>query len=441
MSRRALAAWLIVAALHPRVANARHMTVRGTIVASGGWTDNARSLPSDMPGGGQSDELFDLQPGMYALFESPATMWQLAARMTASSYVHDAGARAYSGRVEWGGFFELSPSSTILLGAGATIGRFNSFTTLDGALGTGVVALPPSGVTYSAFAGQEQAAHDFSPAWRGLQGLEVNSFIPLDAATQPDSVSLDHHFGAERSWARDALGLELRNTYMHFSSLAAMPGVTARPEQSQLGEMATARWRHQLARDFTSELSAGGGVISRANDFGGAILLPVAGAVLRYSIEGGQAELVYAHTAVANVFVGQTFVSDAGTLRGGLPLARKARIGLAASVGASRGRAADTMNGTYGPAVTVLIADVALTWAVTDQLGLSLRWQVTDQRGGSAATQVVPSFTRDVVLVSLSGVYPGQQGGGLPYQSALRLREEREQDEREQRERDAAAGR
>ncbi len=438
--RRALARSFLAAVL-PGVligaasADARVM-VRGAILASGGWTDNARSQPSSAPGGQQRDEFFDLQPGMIVAHETPTFVEQLGVRLTSSSYLENPEARAYAGRLDWGGFFELSPSSSILLGASGQIGRFNTFTTLDGAAGTPITALPPSGITFTTLGAQEQAAHDFSPAWRGLQGLEVNSFLPLSSgAAQPKSVSVDHRFGGERSYVRDALGFEIRNAYALYTAVAG-----SRAQQAQLTESIVGRWRHELSREFGSQLDAGAAVVTRADDFGGALFLPVVTAMLRYTVDAGQAEASYSHAATANVFVGQTFVSDSGVLRLGLPLGRS-RFALSGSLGVSRGRAANTSDGTYGPAISVLVADAALSWAATPEVGVSLRYQLTDQHGGAVMDQLAPSYLRSTVLLSIAAVYPAQQRAGLPYRGALQLREEREQSEREQRERDAAAAR
>lgn len=413
---------LAVFALWPAAVAEARVSFHGVVSAAGGVTDNASGSPAAGADAAQTDGFAEFSPGLVMAHETPRVVQQLSYRFSANLFAGETRANSYTHRLDWGAFFDLSRTSSVLLGLSTTQGKFNTLAAPAGMGG----ALPPTGVNYLATTFQEGITKDFSREWRGLQFLTIGAFIPLaDDAAQGKGLNVDHRLGAERAYARDALGFEVRFGYSLYG------GTTAAPERQQFDDAAVVRWRRELSRTLQSQLDVGVGMVMEP-DFSGIVWLPVVNASLRYSRGAGQLALGYGHAVQGNVLVGQTFVVDSLSLHGSHPLGNTS-FSVSAGVSGQHGRTADTANGALGSTTDTLGADAALSWAISDTWGMGLRYQVSHQTSDTDIMGVAPSFTRNVVLLTVSGVFPGQSGsGGLPYRAPLQLRSEREAADEEQ---------
>src|SRR5262249_55486820 len=135
------------------------------------------------------------------------------------------------------------------------------------------------------------------------------------------------------------------------------------PQPTQLLTSLVFRWRHDLGNFWVSQLEAGVMEIMRARDGGGRIWQPTGAASIRYAKLFGQAELQYRHLAQANVFVGQTFITDQILLSGAIPLGSlRSPFSLSLGGGYSHGRLVDVNMGSLPNSVDLIEVDTALIW-------------------------------------------------------------------------------
>jgi hypothetical protein len=123
---------------------------------------------------------------------------------------------------------------------------------------------------------------------------------------------------------------------------------------------------------------------------------------LRYQRELAFAELLAAHMPELNVYLGQTLVTDAVTLRSLLPLDRAERFRLVALGTAQRGSV--IAGGGLEPAIDLLVADVGFLYQpVTYPVMASLDYNLEDQSGHTVGTTIYPSLHRQMVMLTLTG--------------------------------------
>src|SRR5262249_40946180 len=160
---------------------------------------------------------------------------------------------------------------------------------------------------------------ELSPVVRGIQGLAFTTYDPYgENVAAARSYELTSTLGLERSWVHDALGAELRNTYVDIEAFTGPDRVFHDRQQALLNAL-VGRWRHDIARYFASEVDLGVAEVMRAEDFGGRLWQPTGLAAIRYAREEGQAELLYTHGAQLNAYLGQVFLTDEILLRGAVP--------------------------------------------------------------------------------------------------------------------------
>src|SRR5215831_4761559 len=386
----------------------------GALSVGGGYTDNVIAAPDDTAAR-EGDSFAEVRPSLILGYRSERALHRLSYAFSASFFVQHSEANSYSNVLDYNAAIETSARTVLQLGASASEGRFNTFNLLRMPSTQAVGALPTGGFTYLALGAREGLTWDPTPRWRAIQGLRFSTFSGLgNDVVLPTSYDTVLDLRTDRSWATHALGAELRSDYTLFGETRAM-GMVVVPRRQQIVETLLARWRHDLNPSWSSELDAGITTALNADDFGKYIVEFAGGAALRYRKDPGQAELAYTHGAQPNVFVGQSFVVDAVALRAGLPVWARI-LTLDGATGYSHGRAIDVGTGMTGSSVDVWLADAGLLWLPPSlQLAFALRYAHFQQLGASSGMVGLPSITRNVVLLTVSGAYPGQpaaRGGG-----------------------------
>src|SRR5207237_1343185 len=149
-------------------------------------------------------------------------------------------------------------------------------------------------------------------------------------------------------------------------------------------------------RELTPSLSAGlelGALFLDALTTDATSVGPAGRATLRYQRELAFAELLAAHMPELNVYLGQSLVTDAVTLRSFLPLDRAERFRLVALGTAQRGSV--VAGGGFQPAIDLLVADVGFLYQpVTYPVMVSLDYNLEDQTGHAVGTTIFPSLHR-----------------------------------------------
>jgi hypothetical protein len=145
---------------------------------------------------------------------------------------------------------------------------------------------------------------------------------------------------------------------------------------------------------------------------------PTALASVAYVVEGGEAELQYAHTATTNPLLGQTLLVDEVRLRGGVPLTKQVFIG--GSTGYQRGRIVGDDARPVARLDTVLF-DVGLGYQVVPSLLLGLRYQHVEQITDVSAPPLPLGFVRNTVLFGAVARFPPESEMPRAYRAPRRV--------------------
>jgi hypothetical protein len=120
-----------------------------------------------------------------------------------------------------------------------------------------------------------------------------------------------------------------------------------------------------------------------------------------------------------NIFTASTFLTDAISLRGGVPLFVP-QLGLSTSAGYTHGVGWDSATGVLSGATNTFLADVTLSYNPWPEMGIFARYQFTDQLGTSVGPSPTATFFRNTVLLGLTVIYPARSAAPYGYQRSVR---------------------
>jgi hypothetical protein len=429
MTRRVTVAvaLLSVAMTLPSVAGAAPK-LQGVGETSVGYTDNITSAPTvPLPGGTpRSGGVFMmLSPGVVLADASERSIQRLKYTYTYDLFLQQTNASTSSNQLEYRAFFDLSPRVGLVVGAAAVqSNRYSAIILAPPAAGA-VNALPPGSGSFLAASVDELLSFDLAPGWRAYEGAAVTEQTPLFDTKAPRTFAPGGRAGVERSFERDAVGVEARADYSVVEG-SLRPNGSAAGVQRQLIGTGLGLWRHDWGRFFTSRVEAGALRVQRLNT-GRGFWEPTGTAALDYVAEFGDAELAYAHTVTTNPLLGQTLLVDEVRLRGGVPLTKKGEVLIAASSGYQRGQLLDE-NTNVAAHVNAILADVGIGWQVTKSLLLGLRYQhfeqMSDVHPAPAGGLVPPlplSFVRNSVMAGATFKFPPENDMPRAYRAPRRV--------------------
>lgn len=391
--------------------------LQGIAESSIGFTDNAQASPngSDVR---TSSFFWMLSPGAALVLASQRQVQRLSYRYEYDFYFNRNTSSSSTNRLDYRGFFELSPRANLALGANATQSdRFNKVA--FSAPGSAAVGALPTGTgTFIQGAADEALSLDLAESWRGWQTANVLGDTPLFDTVAPKTLSTGLRLGVERSFLADALGVEARGDYTVVSGSLRLDGTPAEV-QRQLTGGGIALWRHDWSRDITSSAEAGALRVERLNTDRG-FWTPAARAALSYATEQGDAQLSYAHTVTTNTLLGQSLLVDEVRLRGELPLTKKGELSTAGSLGYQYGRLLDE-NAELATRVRVVLADISLGWQATKLLQVGVRYQHIQQKSGADTPPLPVSFVQNNVLIGASLRFPAERDMPRAYRAPRRV--------------------
>ena len=395
--------------------------LQGVAETSLGYTDNAQAAPNaaaeDEPTRSRSVFLM-LSPGAVMAFASQRQLQRLAYRYEYDLYFAAAASSSSSNRLDYRGFFDLSPRFTLVLGANVTESdRFNSVA--FAAPGTGAVGAVPTGTGSYLSAGADEALNvDIAEGWRGWQYGSALVDTPIFGTEAPRTIATSARLGAERSFFVDSVGAEGRADYSVISDSLESDGAP-RGMQRQLVAGGALLWRHDWGRYLTSSADAGALRVQRLNTDRG-FWTPAGAAVLAYTTEQGDAQLSYSHTVTTNALLGQTLLVDDVRLRGQLPLTKEGEVTLAATLAYQRGKLIDE-DATLATRVRVILGDISLGWQATKLLELGARYEHVEQKSGAEAPPLPVSFVQNNVLLGATLKFPPDKDMPRPYRAPRRV--------------------
>jgi hypothetical protein len=386
-----------------------------------GYTDNIQSAP-DQPIPGQTPKapgaFVLLSPGVVLAFANQRNVQRIGYTYLYSLFFAKPSASSSSNRLEYHGFFDLNPRSSLLIGATAV--QSNTYSSvLFTAPGAGAVnALPPGGGSFLATTTDEILSSDIAPGWRAWEGASMTVQAPIFGTDAPSTLEPTARVGAEHAFLRDAVGLEARGDYAVIKN-SLRPDGTPAGVQRQLIAGGVAQWRHDWGRYFTSRAEAGPLHLERLNTDTG-FWFPSVLATLAYGTEFGDAQLSYGHTLSTNPLLGQSLLVDEVRARGALPLTKKGEVLIAGSLGYQNGRLLDA-DSTLAAHVDAILADAAVAWQVVDELLIGIRYQHIQQISDVRTPPLPISFVRNAIMLGATLKFPPESDMPHAYRAPLRV--------------------
>ncbi|MBI4508371.1 MAG: hypothetical protein HY698_01965 [Deltaproteobacteria bacterium] len=390
---------------------AANPSFQGVLQLTGVRGDNlAVSDAGDGTGVPPEDMNFRISPGLNISYERPRHVHLVSTSLNLNLFPQRDEATSLSTRLNWNGQITPSKRSELTMGASVVYGRTNLFNVETESTTVTLDDLGQAGGSYLNAGLTEVLFHELSPTWRGMQAATLQRFILMSDAGDTTTDVLEGRLGADRTWKRDAAGLDLRLGHSK----------TNRPTGSEPGRIISGlvgRWRHVFEANWMARGEAGTQIVMRT-DGEQLAFKPFAGAGAYYYREaGGGAELTYFHSTEPNVFLGEVQQVDRLRLRLGLPLGATG-LSFATSAGYQRGRTI-LADGNMAEGVNVFIADAALSWRGSEYMTVALRYQLYNREADDETG--APSYVRNVFMVSVAARYPSDMGAELRYPALLRM--------------------
>ena len=379
------------------------------------YTDNLQSSPTEPVAGvapKTGGAFASLSPGAVFARSSPLVLHRLSYQFTYNLFFVATRANTTSNRLEYRGFYDLSPRTTLVVGSSAVESNPDTATTLGG------TAILPGSTAFLAGTGDAVLAHDIAPPWRTWQGLSLFGQTPLFDAIAPRTAELGARAGLERSFSEDALGIEARASYTLIAGSLLVDGSPA-PTQRQVVAAGVASWRRDWGRQWTSAVEAGVMRVERLTT-GRGFFSPTGAAALAYANDVGDAELSYAHRTTTNALLGQSLLVDEVRLRAGLPISTSPALAFATSSSYQRGRLIDEQGGLAAHLATLLL-DAGLGWQATGALLVTLKYQYVQQWSDADRPPLPLSFARNAVTLGATVKFPPDARMPRPYRAPRRI--------------------
>ncbi len=390
-------------------------SLQGVADTAFGYTDNLESSPSAPVAGipARAPGVFALlSPSLVLAISAPRTSQRLAYTFTYILVFNDLAENSSTNRLDYQGFFDLTPTRTLLLDA--DIVQSNT----DTASGLGQGALLPGATSYLTGTTDQLFSMNITSKWRAWEAAQLFAQVPLSVGENPETESVNGRVGAEHAWRSDALGAELRSGYTAIQDSLQLDGAPAAP-QEQLTSVAVAQFRQDLTRHFTASAEAGAMQTARLNTHA-SFWAPAGSAAVNYTDDAGTMSLTYDHAMTTNPLLGQYLLVDEARLAGALPLGRQPAFVLTAAAGYQLGQLLD-QNANLAAHVDTLLVDVGLEYPVTDTLSLGVRYQHIERWSDVLLPPLPFSFTRNTGMLTVTFKYPPDTRMPHPYRAPVRV--------------------
>jgi hypothetical protein len=395
--------------------------LQGIGEASFGYTDNIESSPSTpIPGTSPKvgGEFLLLRAGAVLASASPRVVQRLTYNYTYDLFLQETSASTASNQLEYHGFFDLSPRSSLVLGGNVVQSNQYSALTLSPPGAGAVNATPAGSGAFLSATVDELLSFDVARSLRAYEGLAATEQTPIFGTVAPSTFEPTARIGLERAFRADALGAEGRGEYSLVEGSIDPDGAPLGLQEQIIGS-AVGVWRHDWGRDFTSRAEAGGLRVQRLNT-GRGLWAPTGRASLAYVRPMGDAELDYGHTITLNPLLGETLLVDEVRLRGALPLTHDARFSISASSGYQRAQILDA-DLERAATVEVILVDAGVGWQATESLLLGLRYQYIGQVSDVRVPPLPYTFAKNSIMLGAAFRFPPDREMPGPYRAPRRV--------------------
>lgn len=402
----------------PSVARANPYSFHVEGAASVAWTDNTANRPEvgDVAGETIPEAGFftQLRPSLLFTYEAPRSVHVSAASVDVNLFQTQEPANTYNGTLVHNSLFALSPVVEAGLGATFGFGRVDPLI-LDQA---GQVQ---GDTTFKSGALNQNARWQATRDWRIDQafGMSLVSTEAGGGETLANSVSVT--LGADRAWARTAMGLVSNVNYVTIdqdgnasTQLITNLSVNARRDIDPIWSVsAAAGVGFILVTDQPEPPNESSFAPTPTGNLTVNYLQPLGAVTASISASVG-------HAITPNLLLGNVTNTSTASLNAGVPLPWLWReqtpvLAIAGSVGVAHSRPS---LGDSDPNWNNVFANGVASWAIDDGLTMALRYQYTriDVYGDTMNTAVQPpeDFFRHTVLIEATARFPTRQAAQLP---------------------------
>jgi hypothetical protein len=399
-------------------------SLHAIVTVTTGFTDNVLGASEENPDlEVEADGFMILSPGVVYAEERRRYAQVATYRFGASMFVRHSEANSYQNEATWAGIYVLSPQSEIGSEAAFTYGQINAFRATTPAQRSELGIEPASGDTFATFSAQEGYTLRFGRDWRLSQGAGFRIFQNLENDLGTDAnYYTSGNLGLRKSYRDTALAGYVRGSYI-VNSGRFVVGNMELDSQRQVTVGPEARFSHDLTETVSTELGVGALFVAPP-DFDNSLLLPTWVAALRYGTERGNADLSYRRAVQPNLFVGETTLNDVVALRGGLPLDRSEKVGIAGALAYTRGQIIDVASDEIFGSIDLFIADAAVGWQLEDEIELSGRAQYVRQVRDEMVPGTLENVSRTQLIIAVTGRYPSRQATEVSLRESIRVDEQ-----------------
>ncbi|MCG8417386.1 MAG: hypothetical protein MJE77_05515 [Proteobacteria bacterium] len=406
---------------------AQHWSIHAVGSASTSFTDNvANDADEEDPEAAITSQI---TPAVLFTFESPRTIHVASLRISATQHFFtDDVPEPISGTLTHDSLFRTSQTTELGLGANAGLGQVN--TLLGEAGGEQQQAQPEGDTTFRSVGLNQRFRWDFTSDWSFNQAATGTQVITDRGDNETSARSLGNSLGLSRTWARTAAGI---------TGSVALIETSIEPDGAETLRF-TSGLSLNVRRDLNPRWSANGefGVATvttlEADNPAeeGTAATPSGALSLNYFRPIGSVIGVFGasvgHRIAPNLFLGTVTRTGSGVLRASIPLPWFRReqtliTGLSSTLGLSKswtvGAGMDQDASWY-----VVTADVAARWSPADAWDVTLRYQLISQSLDVVemnAQQVPADFTRNTIMLVVSGRWPTRQAAVIPDRRNLRV--------------------
>jgi hypothetical protein len=342
--------------------------------------------------GGDTDDLFaSLTPELSLTF--PQRLSQIDLTYAFTGTLHTQLPNEVSNRLALTSFFEVSPTTQLLLNAEALQTSIGNYLVVKGTRDTSVNALPALNTQLLTLTTSQGISHEITPVVRLTEGITGSYVHSLDPDIRTENYLTTADVAVDRSWRLDAIGLELKGQFAH----TIVPPINQKVVTVGLGP----RWVHDWSRTISTSAQAGVAVAISPDGGTKPLVVPAGRATALYVDEGSGAELSYIGGFEPNLITGALLRSHLGTLRGFTPLWEAERILGTTSVGYLHASTIDLRtSGALDVDVDTILADADISWQATGHIAVFVRYQLIDQLKGDGPA-ATPALIRHAALVGI----------------------------------------
>jgi hypothetical protein len=395
-------------------------------------TDNQFSVSRDA--NPESDAYTTLRPGLIGTWETPRMIQNVAVEAEILEYAtHDNTNPSLTLRGRWDSLWLIGPRSELGIGGDASEGRVTALSANGAADQTAVIVTPSGNAEIRNADASQRVSWQSTRATRTSENAYAHWGATSDNAMAPTTTNaLDAgiSFGFDRLFSQNDIGLEVGGSYVQLEQIVPM-GMGAAPSRyvQQLNPHATATWRHDYTRHWSS--SVGGGVVY-VNPFGtdeynptrppgAATPAPVFNATLAYTGDWGFATLTAARAVSPNLLIAQNTVDTGAYLRMELPLPwlelssrSEPHYTAIGTIGAAETQLIDPATSDLVGAFELARIDLALQYRPSASTTYALRYEFAYQHGDTVAALVEPSYFRNTVFFEFQWRYPEVLAAAVP---------------------------